>query len=146
MPKMRKSEVQPTGYSLQRFYSWNSTTISSACYRNNGHPQICSMKEDQPKISRGRQIVLIFSICRAYINLFLSECSFCSAYQAQQSFSCHPAHFPGLPSSGGIAEQKSFLLAFIEDSILCNFMCHSVTKGRRFLFVEVGPSICIHQI
>jgi hypothetical protein len=48
MHKMCKSEAQLTGCSLQLFYSRNSTTTSSSCYRKNCDSQICSTKEDSP--------------------------------------------------------------------------------------------------
>ena len=63
MHKMRKSEAQVTRCFLQRFYSRNSTTLLSACYRNNGYSQISSRKEDHPqKNSWQLQIILIISI------------------------------------------------------------------------------------
>jgi hypothetical protein len=79
--KMHKSKSQLTDSSLQLFYSWNSTTISSSCCGNNdNHPQIRPTKEDQsPHISRGSQIMLVLSTGKEHIILFLSE----SAYQAQ---------------------------------------------------------------
>jgi hypothetical protein len=53
------------------------------------------------KFSRGCPIILISSISRAHI-----KCSFCSAYQAQQCFSSHSAHFAGLPSSGAWRQHR----------------------------------------
>ena len=109
MHKMHKSEAQLTGCSLQCCYSWNSTTISSSCYGNNRDPQIRSTKEDRsPHISRGRQIILILSIGKAYIILFLSECSFLTAYQAQQCTSSLSALFILVLCYQGSAWQDTF--------------------------------------
>ena len=64
MPEMRKSKAWIIAEScLQRFYSWNSTTISSSIYDSNSYPQIRSIKGIRPQsISRGLQIILIISM------------------------------------------------------------------------------------
>ena len=106
MSKILKSEAQLTGCSLPQCsafalgavppYRWN---------KNKCHLSICSTQEDQnPNFLDGfscRQINTIFAIGRAHVELFLSKCSFCAAYQGQESFSNHSAHFSGFPSSGG---------------------------------------------
>ena len=130
--KMHKPETQLTGSSLQLYYSWNSTTISSSCYGNNHHPQIYSTKEDQsPHTFKGRQIILILSIGKAQFLLFLSEHLFLKAYQGQLRTSCLSALFVLVPSNQGSARQDTvFSRDVYYRRIMCKNLCFSVTKGK----------------
>ncbi len=54
--------------------------------------------------------ILIILICRLKIKLFLSDYSFCSAYPAQQSLSCHSAQFLCLPSFVTTPDKTLYIL------------------------------------
>ena len=109
MPEIRKSKAWITESCLQRFYSWNSATISSSIYDSNRYPQIRSIKGNQPQnISRRLQIILIISIPWPQLKWILSNHSFWLDDPAQQSLSCHFSHFSCLPSYEGWTSQDTF--------------------------------------
>jgi hypothetical protein len=127
------SEEQVKGCFLQHFCSWNSTTISSSCYRNNCNALIRTMKEDCPQNnSWALQIISIISIPWPQLKWILSNHSFWPDYQAQQSLSCHFPHFTCVPSYEDYIAQDTFFCWMITKArILCKIISHSVTKGRK---------------
>ncbi len=70
MPEMRKSKARIresylslSALTLQHFYFWDSTAISTSIYDSNSYPQIRSIMRFRPQnISWGLQIISIISI------------------------------------------------------------------------------------
>jgi hypothetical protein len=137
---MCKSEAQLTGSQgclLQRFYSWNSTTTSSLCYRKNSNPQIHSPKEDHPwNISWGhRSSQLCWSLDHNSGEFYLIIHSDQTTKLELSLFSFCLLSFLGWLH----LTRHIFLfdkLTFIRERILCKIMCHPATKGRIYIYVE----------
>ena len=151
MPEMRKSKAWITESCLQRFYSWNSATISSSIYDSNRYPQIRSIKGNRPQnISRGLQIILIISMPWPQLEWILSNHSFWPDDPAQQSLSCHFSHFACLPSYEGCTSKESQLDTFSPWRLLKKGSCAKLYailwQKVEDMFVEAVSSISIHQI
>jgi hypothetical protein len=124
-------------------------TLGTVLQYQQYYPQICPIK--------GINLKLFLEHCRSS-PLFLSpDHNSCDSYlivhpnqatKLSKSLSghCHSSHFACLPCCQCKYWTRHFSpVAFIKESILCNIMCLSVTKGR-IDFVEAVSFIPIHQI
>ena len=103
-----KSAQSLTGSFVQCSEAWICTNTLSSSYSSNRCTLICAMKGNQPlKISRGHQIISIILIPWHGTNLFLSDRSFWSAYNDQESLIGPTVHLVYAPCYGGNAWQDT---------------------------------------
>ena len=118
------------GSSQEWSSAWISIKTSSWCYDINRQVPIRSIKGNRPRNFFWLWgIVLNISICRPKIKLFLSDYSFCSDHQAQQSFRCHSDQFLCLPSYVTTPDKTLFSLStFNKESVVYKFYANLYLK------------------